>query len=97
MMKMYISLDNNKILREKKYSLDKINNYLDVQFENRGMTKAQDGWYINGDFASCGAMSVKLSRLDWFMDNVDEWLWCDTSDQSVDDLKAFYSKEKAVG
>jgi hypothetical protein len=29
------------------------------------------------------------------MDNVVEWLWYDTSDASMDDLKAFYDKEKS--
>ena len=34
---------------------------------------------------------------DWFMDNLLEWLWMDTTDSSIDDLKEFYSKEAAVG
>lgn len=42
-------------------------------------------------------MIIKLSQTDWFMNNVREWLWYDTSDSSTDDLKAFYSGEKAVG
>jgi hypothetical protein len=31
------------------------------------------------------------------MDNLLEWLWMDTTDSSVDDLKEFYSREASVG
>lgn len=97
MMKMLITLDDDKIIREGKYDINKIHDYLDRQFEKTGMHKDTDNWYSNGDFSSCGSMSIILSRKEWFLDNIKEWLWMDASDASVDDLKAFYTKERAVG
>lgn len=97
MMKMLIALDEDKIAREGKYDINKINSYLSSAFEKRGMKKDKDNWYVNGDFSSCGALALKLSQKAWFMDNLREWLWYDTTDSSTDDLKAFYLKEQAVG
>ena len=96
MMKMLIKLDEDKIRREKKYDINKINAYLTSAFEKRGMTKNEDDWYINGNFTNCGSLIVNLSEKDWFMDNVTEWLWYDTSDSSTDDLKAHYIRKRAA-
>ena len=98
MMKMMINLDEEKIAQEGKYDINKIYAYLNKCFEKRGMTKDKDDWYINGNFTSCGSLIAKLSETDWFMDNLLEWLWFDTTDSSTDDLKAFYSnRRKAIG
>ncbi len=96
MMKMLIKLDEDKIAREKKYDINKINAYLASAFDKRGMTKDKDDWYINGNFTNCGSLIISLSEKDWFMDNVTEWLWYDTSDSSTDDLKAHYSRKRAA-
>ena len=97
MMKMLISLDEDKINREGKYDINKIHNYIEKAFAKRGMHKGPDGWYNDGNFTTCRSLILKLSVTDWFMDNLLEWLWMDTTDSSVDDLKEFYSKEAAVG
>ena len=96
MMTMLIKLDEDKIKREKKYDINKINAYLTSAFDKRGMTKDADDWYINGNFTNCGSLIVNLSEKDWFMDNVTEWLWYDTSDSSTDDLKAHYIRKRAA-
>ena len=69
MMKMLIKLDEDKIRREKKYDINKINAYLTSAFDKRGMTKDEDDWYINGNFSNCGSLIINLSEKDWFMDN----------------------------
>ena len=92
MMKMLITLDEDKISEEGKYDLVKIHAYLENAFSKRGMSKDKDGWYKDGNFTTCGSLIIKLSQTDWFMNNVREWLWYDTSDSSTDDLKAFYLK-----
>ena len=97
MMKMLIELDEAKIAREGKYDLDKMKQYLEKSFAKRGLKKGKDNWYTNGNFTTCGSLILKLSETDWFIKNVKEWLWMDTSDSSVDDLKEFYCKEAAVG
>ena len=80
---------------EDKYDLMKIYSYLDKLFQKRGMKK-EDGWYINGNFTTCGAVIIHLTSKDWFLDNVDEWLWYDEDDESTEDLKAHYRKEATV-
>lgn len=97
MMKMLVSLDEEKITREGKYDINKMNDYLNNAFEKRGMKKDKNNWFVNGNFTTCGSLVLKLSQKPWFMDNLLEWLWYDTSDSSIDDLKAFYLKESAVG
>ena len=92
MMKMKIVMDEDRIAKEDKYDLIKIYAYLDKLFQKRGM-KTEDGWYINGNFTTCGAVIINLTSKDWFLDNVDEWLWYDEDDESTEDLKAHYCKE----
>ena len=93
MMKMLIKMDEGKIVQEGKYDLEKINAYLTKVFAKRNMKKDADDWYINGNFTTCGSLIITLSKKDWFLDNVTEWLWYDTDDASTEDLKAHYSKE----
>lgn len=92
MMKMLIELDENKILQDGKYSLSKMNSYISNAFEERNMIKESGKWYTNGTFASCGSLALILSSKDWFMDNVQKWLWYDDEDCGIEDLKAHYSK-----
>lgn len=93
MMKMLVEMDEDKIYREGRYDMDKINSHLGKLFSKRGMTKDEDNWYVNGNFTTCGSLIIKLSSADWFMDNIKQWLWYDTEDRSTEDLKAHYSKE----
>lgn len=95
MMKMKITMNENRIIKEKKYDVSKIYAYLDKLFQKRGMVK-KDGWYINGSFTACGAVIINLTSKDWFMENVDEWLWYDEDDGSTEDLKKHYSKGAAA-
>jgi hypothetical protein len=94
---MFIKLNEDKIINEGKYDINKINRYLSESFAKRKMFKDEDGWYTNGNFTTCGSLIINLSKTDWFINNVSEWLWLDTDDSSVDDLKLFYSKETCVG
>lgn len=92
MMKMLIRLDEEKIAREEKYDINETKAYLNAIFKKRNMTLDDDDWYTDGDFTACGALIIKLSKKKWFMDNVLEWLWYDTEDQSLEDLKAHYAE-----
>jgi hypothetical protein len=94
---MFIKLNEDKIINEGKYDINKINRYLSESFAKRKMFKDEDGWYTNGNFTTCGSLIINLSKTDWFINNVSEWLWLDTDDSSVDDLKLYYSKETCVG
>ena len=93
MMKMFIEFDENRIIQDGKYDLDKIYASLAKAFAKRNMTKDTDNWYTNGDFTTCGSLILVLSQKDWFMNYVKEWLWYDSDDGSTEDLKAHYCKE----
>lgn len=93
MMKMLIELDENKIMSDGKYDLDKINSYLSKAFAKRNMQKEASNWYTNGTFTNCGSLILTLSQKDWFIENVKQWLWYDEDDDSIEDLKAHYKKE----
>ena len=92
-MKMLVELDAEKIRHEGRYDLAKMENHISRLFEKRGMKLDAEHWYANGNFSSCGALTIILSRTDWFMDNVKQWLWLDTEDGSIEDVKAQYRKE----
>lgn len=100
MMKMLIKFDNEKVEREGKYDLEKMNRIIDEEFASMGVTKDKDGLYVNGDFGSFGSMIFALQKLDWFMDNIVEWLWYDSDgkpdpeDYSVEDLATHYLEER---
>lgn len=93
MMKMLITLNESKIISEGKYDINKIQDYLAKSFAKRGMIKDKDNWYINGNFTTCGSLIITLSKKEWFMDNIIEWLWYDSSDSSIEDLKMHYSRK----
>jgi hypothetical protein len=96
MMKMLITLDENKIIAEGKYNLNKIMDYIDKACEKRGMTKDSSNWYSNGDFTSCGSLILVLKDKEWFINNLKEWLWYDSDDNTTEDLKSHYAKEKII-
>ena len=97
MMKMLIKLDEEKIIREGQYDIKKINDYLLKAFQKRHMNKDPDHWYTNGNFVSCGSLILTLSRKEWFLPNVQSWLWYDSDDDSTEDLKEYYRKEALRG
>lgn len=93
MMKMYIELDEAKIEHDGQYDVNKIKDYLANAFAKRNMSRDKEDWYINGNFTTCGSLILTLSQKDWFINNVSKWLWYDTDDGSIEDLKEHYSKE----
>ena len=83
MIKMLIEMDEDKIKREDKYDLSKINSYFDDLFARIDSFKDDDGLYINGTFESFGAIVWRLSEQDWFLNNVKQWIWY-TNENSSD-------------
>ncbi|MDE5910635.1 MAG: hypothetical protein K2H52_18215 [Lachnospiraceae bacterium] len=102
MMKMLIKLDKEKIEHEGQYDFDKMNRIIDEEFASMGITKDENGLYINGDFGSFGSMIFALQKLDWFMDNISEWLWYDSGfiidptpdEYLIEDLAMYYRKKR---
>jgi len=75
MIKMLIEMDEEKIEREDKYDLNKINTYLKELFARIDSFKDEEGLYTNGTFESFGAIVWRLSEQDWFLNNVKRWIW----------------------
>lgn len=105
MMKMLIKLDEEKIEREGKYDLEKINKIIYKEFSEMGITKDESGLFVNGDFGAFGSMIFALKKADWFLPNVSEWLWYDSGtiedpepeDYIVMDLAEHYRSKSKKG
>jgi hypothetical protein len=85
MIKMQIKMDEKKIKREGRYSLQRIYGTLDDYFVNRlNIPKGSDGFYIGTgsplDFGNFGVAMVTLGKKPWFMENVDTWLYFNSED-----------------
>lgn len=111
MLKMIIRMDDNKINGEKKYRLRKIYRTIDNAFTKTGLSRMEDmsGSLVyrdNGqskDYGLFGKMVNVLKRQPWFMENVAEWLLCDSDDSdnsddfNEEDLLSHYRKKSAMG
>ena len=94
---MLIVMDKEKLYSEKKYSYRKILSFLDEKFFEKGLTKNSDGWYIGGTFEIMGGMYAGLSDLNWFVDNIKQWLWYDGDTGEMIDLVKHMQKQRAKG
>lgn len=83
MLKMWIELDEEKILAEKKYDLASIHRVIKDSCASRGIYADKEGFYVGGTFGKFGGLILGLSKEEWFMDNVKQWLWYN-SDESDD-------------
>jgi len=88
-----IVMNEEKILKEGKYDLDKIYQAIDEIAEFAKMRKIDKYYYVSiNDTPSalgCFAWS-NLRKLEWFMDNVKEWTWYD--DEGVSDIIKFLAE-----
>lgn len=111
MLKMVIRMDDNKINIEKKYRLDGIYRTIDSTFIKMGFPRIEDasGFLVyrdNGhttDYGRFGKIVNTLKRQPWFMDNVAEWLLCDSDDSdnpddfNEEDLLNHYRQKQTMG
>ncbi|MCL2888978.1 MAG: hypothetical protein FWE65_00980 [Eggerthellaceae bacterium] len=100
MIKMQIKMDEKKIKSDGRYNLAKIHGALDNYFVNTlRFTKGSDGFYLgNGspnDYGNFGIAMVTLGKKQWFMDNVETWLYFNSNNSSnpndfeVEDFKEY--------
>ena len=77
MIKVKIVLDEEKIIRERKYSLEKIWEVLDAAFLSKNIQIAEKGLYVGTnhphDYAHFGLICMALEDQKWFLPNVKEW------------------------
>ena len=83
-----IVMDEEKIIREGKYTLEEIYKNIDDLAEFSRMKKIDKYYYVSkNDTPSdlgCFAYS-NLEEQDWFIDNVKEWLWLD-KEEGIDNI-----------
>ena len=100
MIKMKIIMDEEKIIREKKYDLDKMLQSLDdFLVAKLGFAKTENGFYLGkglrSDYSHFGIAMTTLGKKSWFMDNVDTWLYFNSEDSddpedfAIEDFKEF--------
>ena len=90
MIKMQVIMDEEKILRDKKYDLTKIYETLDRFFiDNLGLIKGEDGFYLGSgaktDFGNFGRAMWTFGKKAWFLDNVAVWLYFNSDDSDNPD------------
>jgi hypothetical protein len=99
MIKMQILMDRDKIERDAIYDISAIQASLDTfMVEKLGLIKADNGFYlgrgVKSDFSNFGIAYSKLRRQDWFLENVETWLYFNSDsslnpdDFIVEDFKA---------
>lgn len=92
-----IVMDEEKILRENRYTLEEIYNNIDELAEFARMKKIDKYNYISkNDTPSdlgCFVWS-NLNEQNWFMENVKEWLWLDKIEGTQDILEYINKKER---
>lgn len=96
MIKVKIVLDEDKILSEKKYSLEKIWEAVNAAFLSKSFRTEGKGLYTGTnhphDFANVWLICYELGQKDWFLFNVKEWKYYNSDmyenegDYNVEDL-----------
>ena len=97
-----IVMDEEKIIREGKYTLEEIYKNIDDLAEFSRMKKIDKFYYVSKNASpsdlGCFVWS-NLEEQDWFIDNVKEWLWLD-KEEGIDNIlevsKEFKAKNEEI-
>ena len=97
-----IVMDEEKIIREGKYTLEEIYKNIDDLAEFSRMKKIDKFYYVSKNDSpsdlGCFVWS-NLEEQDWFIDNVKEWLWLD-KEEGIDNIlevsKEFKAKNEEI-
>ena len=84
-----IVLDEEKIIKEGKYDLNKLYQNIDELAEHAGLIKKNKYTYIcqgnEKDLAALGIFNfMNLVEKEWFTKNVKEWTWIDRKEGDTD-------------
>ena len=110
MLKMMIRMNDDKIIKEKKYHLDGIYSTINNTFLTMGFPRVEDGsdalvYHDCGrarDFSLFGKIVNTLKKQTWFMDNVAVWRLYDSDDSdspedfNEEDLLTHYRKKQVM-
>ena len=99
MIKVKIILNEEKIINEKKYSLEKMWSKIDKAFLSKNIQIEGKGLYAGTDhphdYANFGLICIGLGKADWFLDNVIEWKFYinDMSENEEDYIEEDFLKD----
>ena len=107
MQKIQVLLDEEKVLREGRYSAKKMQEAIDSVFVDRyGLVKGSDGFYLESgvkdDYVDFMNAILLLKDQRWFMENVATWLWFNSDDSydpedfAIEDVKLHYESKIAA-
>ena len=91
-----IVMDEEKIIREGKYTLEEIYKNIDDLAEFSRMKKIDKYYYVSKNDTPSDLGCFVCSNLEdkkWFTDNIKEWLWFDKI-EGVHDIIDFYKNKK---
>ncbi len=72
--KMLLEFDEDKVLREGKYDLDKMKTFVNEICENRGLQQDEDGMYVSRKWECIAAVTSILRHTDWCAENALRWI-----------------------
>ena len=95
MMKMKITIDEERVNLYSEYSVDEIYDKIDSIARSASITKKdKDGFYLGNDnsqdFANLGKIIIVLNDSQWFIPYIDEWLWY--VDNTIEDIAEYYKR-----
>ena len=106
MLKLEIVLDKEKIKAEGQYDWAAMQAALDGIFKQQGLIRSDMGIYVGSgkasDFAHFWSAIWALAEKEWFMNNVEKWVWYnsddgrDENDFATEDIIEF-CKSRSVG
>ena len=110
MLKTEIRLNQDRILREGRYTEESLYAAIDKVFSKHGFGKSvlEDGTIVysgNGkssDYGTFGMIITGLKDKAWFMNYLDKWLWynsddgADENDFSIEDILYHYTKRASA-
>ena len=95
MMKMKITIDEERVNLYSEYSVDEIYDKIEDIARSANITqKDKDGFYLGNDnsqdFANFGKIIIVLNDSQWFIPYIDEWLWY--VDNTIEDIAEYYKR-----
>ncbi len=95
MMKMKITIDEERVNLYSEYSVDEIYDKIEDIARSANITKKdKDGFYLGNDnsqdFANFGKIIIVLNDSQWFIPYIDEWLWY--VDNTIEDIAEYYKR-----
>lgn len=110
MLKLEIKMNEDKIQKEQKYTVESIYQALEKTFEKQHLQKriGEDGvlWFFGTgdprDYGAFGAIITALKEKAWFMDYVTRWIWYNSDDgeneedYAVEDILYHYTRRLSI-